>query len=648
MGVKNKKKQSESKLKKHVRRFLKNNAKEKVKGNPGDWMGDMSDSKKAAARLAAAPMPRMGYDPDESFEKLASTPVKNPVIAFNEALEKGKVAVAEAWMFEGCFDERGKLIENKELLNHLGLVVPYRIRYVEGSKYLLALKDARKVVESMPGRRGRLEEAKRKHLEAVEKLKSQGLIEDDFNTDTITRTYDANQYTEYTPLYGGPFNKQLYLYDYLSMHAKAFEAKNHNPIAKRIVDVLAQYAFGRRFQVRIKNERKKKVWEEFDTTNKIVHKLSEFWAKEYLTYGELMLDKTKWQSIDPSTVWDIITDPDDISKVYYYYQSYSTAFQTFTGYAVRGEPGSKNQAPIQYIIRQLPATQVLHIKGNVVSQEKRGRSILFPILGWLKRVKDYYNARVIRAQLEASFIWDDTIDGNAGDVQAHAATYSSMPLPASIFVHNKAVERKPMPAIESQGRGGSGGGISDDLLAFIATAVGIPKEFFNVVGAGSGNRATALVGSEPFEKVIEDLQAKFENLLLSIAEDVFVDAGVGYKKGDVEFTFPSVTKDTTSETIKNIGTGESMGYIDHQMAAEMFAAEMNITTYNYKDVQEKIKQDKENGIDPMMPPDGRFGRPSPFGGNVDGAPVDGDEVPEDVSPIKGQGKNNLKRQMNQL
>lgn len=626
MGVKKKNLKNKKVLKARAAAIVK-------KG--GDWMDGPTPGIKNKPK-SKLNQPAQPYDPEAEFDELKK-PVKNPVIAFNEALMAGKVEVEHAYIFEGKFDYRGKLIENKDHLDGLGLVIPYRINFVEGDEYKKSLQRAKEIIESARAKLGKLEEAKRRHLAAVEKLKEAGLLEDGFNTDVITRTYDQNQYTEYIPLYGGPFNKQLYLYDYLSMHAKAFEARNHNPIAKRIVDVISQYAFGRRFQVRIKNEKKKKIWKEFDAENKIIHKLSEFWSKEYLTFGELMIDKKKWQSIDPSTVWDIITDPDDISKVYYYYQSYSTAFQTFTGIKVTGEPGSAKQPPIKYIINQLPAHQVIHIKGNVVSQEKRGRSILFPILGWLKRIKDYYNARVIRAQLEASFIWDDSIDGDAADVQSHAQTYSTMPVAGSVFVHNKAVERKPMPAIESQGRGTSGG-ISDDLLAFIATAVGIPKEFFNVTGAGANTKATALVGSEPFEKVIEDIQAKFENLLLSIAEDVFIEAGVGYKKGDVEFTFPSVTKDTTSETIKNISSGEISGFIGHRMAAEMYAAEMNITTYSYDEEMAEIDRDRAEGHDPLMPPAGRFQRNPPANG--------GD--PEEGSEIHGEQKNRTKNEMRTL
>jgi len=576
------------------------------------------------------------YDPDKEFLDIQSTPVKNPVIVFHEALQGGKVQVEEAWLFEGRFDERGGLMKEAAHLEHNDLILPYRIRHVKGQEYRQALEAGKGQFETLPAKIKRLEEAKARHVKAIESLRKEGLLKEDFSTDTIYQPYDAAQYTEYAPTYGGPFNKQLYIYDYLTMHARAFEAKNHNPLAKRIVDVLAQYAFGRRFKVIIKNPQQKKIWDAFDEQYKIVHKMSKFWVREYLTFGELMIDKARWDSLDPSTVWDIITNPDDIGEVYYYYQNYPTAYQTFTGYKIKGEPGSDKQPPLKYVIRQLPAHQIMHIKSNVSSMEKRGRSFLFPILGWLKRIKDLYNAEVLKAQLEASFIWDDTVDGNAGDVAAHASQFSGMPKPASVFTHNKAVERKPMPAMTGSTRGS--GGVSDEILGFIATSIGIPKEFFNVMSAGGSNRATAVQSAEPFEKVIEDLQADFENLLQNIAEEVFELAGVPYEKGDVEFAFPSVTKDTTTETIKNIAFGETMGYIQHESAAEMYAGEMNITTYNYQDVQAAIKKDKANGIDPMMPPAGRF--PS--------SPLNGDGQDDVDSPIHGNGANKLKNQLKTL
>jgi hypothetical protein len=589
------------------------------------------------------------YTPDEDFEKL-QRPVRNPVLAFHEALTcedtnklpddhpfKGKkVEVEEAWMYEGCVNERGALLRDKKLLESRGIIFPFRVRQVEGKEYVRMIKESTKLHEKMPSYARSVREAKR---DLINNLKASRLLEDtDFAQDGMTTPFDSAQYTEYTPLYGGPFNKQLYITDYLTMHARAFEQKNHHPIAKRIIDVMAQYSLGRRFKVRWKDKKKEKVWNDFNHDFNIIHRCSEFWIKEYLLYGELMINKDNWQSIDPSTVWDIITDPDDITDVFYYYQTYSTAYQTFTGFRVPGEPGSEKQPGVKYIIRQIPAHQVIHIKGNVVSQEKRGRSILFPILGWLKRIKDLYDAQVIRAQLQACFLWDDTIDGSAADVSAHIASYASMPTKATFFAHNKAIERKAMAAIPGGER--SAAGVGDEILAFIATSVGIPKDFFNIIAQGGGSRATALVGSEPFEKVIEDLQAKFERLLLQIAEEIMESKGIQYEEGDVEFIFPSVTKDTTSEAIKNISLCEELGYFDHEMAAEMCAAELNVTNYDFDVVAKRQKQQQKENPELFMN----------SAANKNGAgdpPTDG-SVPNDVSPIHGQGKNNLKGQLDTL
>jgi hypothetical protein len=302
------------KTKKFSKKALRARARAIVaKSPPADWM----DTPTMGQSVHSAVKNIEKYNPDEEFEKLAKTPVMNPVIQFNQDLKEGKVEVEEAWLFEGRFDGRGALMKEAAHLKANDLVVPFRVVHVTGEEFNARLHVAEALFTELPEKVKRLGEAKEKHLRAVESLKKEGLLEDAFSTDQIQTSYDANQYTEYTPTYGGPFNKQLYIYDYLTMHARAFEAKNHNPIAKRVVDVLAQYAFGRRFKVRIDNKRQLKIWEDFDAKHHIVHKLAEFWSKEYLTYGELMIDKMRWDSIDPSTVWDIITNPDDIGEVYY-------------------------------------------------------------------------------------------------------------------------------------------------------------------------------------------------------------------------------------------------------------------------------------------------------------------------------------------
>jgi hypothetical protein len=628
-----------------------------AKGHPGDWRETAPEPvKKAYGEIIEN---QEVYDPD--FEtKEALRPIKNPILAFAESVKTGKATVAEAWLFSGQWDEHGKLVTDKRVRESIGdrSPRPYRILHTRGNDiYKQVTEAAASIWESLPGKSSKAREAYRDKLAMVNKLKEAKLIEDSFlfgdDYGGPNQQYDPNQYTEYTPLYGGPFFKQLYIQDYLKMHAYAFEAWNHNPVAKRIVELLSQYSFGRRFKVRIKDKRKAKIWEDFDNKFKIREKCSDFWVREFCIYGELMLDNQTWTSIDPSTVWDIITDPDNIDDKYYYYQSYPTAYQMFTGYRVAGEPGSQNVAASEYIVRQVPANRILHMKGNCVSVEKRGRSTLFPVLGWLKRVKDLYNATVIRQWLLASFIWDDTIDGSAADVQAHVAQYSSMPNPGSVFAHNKAITRQPMPAMESgSGRSAGGGSIGGELLAFIATAVGVPKEFFNVMSQGGGTRANALTSAEPFTKVIEDIQAKFEELLTEIARMVFANAGVDFDDDDIEFLFPSVTKDTTTETLKNLALAESMGWLAKETAAEMAAAELNITNYDFTDQQTKIQDESEQGLNltgaTPMPPGGRFGSTS--NGDGSGTSVDDTTSTDDEgeSDIHGQGKVDISRSLKKL
>jgi hypothetical protein len=559
------------------------------------------------------------YNPDGEFDELAK-PVLNPIVAFHEALRcedptklpasnpfKGiRVSVSEAWVYEGMFDKYGKLAD-KKVLEAKGVAWPasYRVRHIEGDKaYRQTLESSRIEWDTRaPKRRKELAAKQTAWLEAVKKMKKAGLVENSFDDsgwgwdgNGSGTQYDPNQYTEFAPTYGGPFFKQLYLTDYLRMHSLAFEAWNHNPVAKRIIELMAQYSFGRRFKVRIKDAKKEAIWKAFDAEHQIRENASAYWIREYCIYGEIMLNMDTWQLIDPSTVWDIITDPDNLKQVYYYYQSYPTAYQQFTGIRVAGEPGSDKVPGQEYIVRQIPAYKVLHMKGNCVSNEKRGRSLLFPILGWLKRIKDLYNAVVVRQWLLSCFIWDDTVKGNAADIAAHAAQYSRMPTAGSTFVHNESVVRQAMPAIDTAGGKSSGSGIGSEILAFIATAVGIPKEFLNIISASSGGtRATALTSAEPFTKVIEDMQAKFESLLTTIAKFAFQQAGVEYEEGDIEFLFPSVSKDTTSETIKNIATGETMGYLSKETAAEMFAGEMNITNYDFDQEQEKLTDEAKTG-----------------------------------------------------
>src|ERR1051326_7417531 len=126
-------------------------------------------------------------------------------------------------------------------------------------------------------------------------------------------------------------------------------------------------------------------------------------------------------------------------------------------------------------------------------------------------------------------------------------------------------------------------------------------------------------------------------MLTEIFKVAMEQAGLPYEEGDVEVLFPSVTKDTTTETLKNLAVAQAQGWIAKRTAAEMAAKELNITKYDFDEEQDKIKDEEKDGLGPLppVPPDGRFGLgPSPNGNGT--------------SEIHGDGKRALAAQLKTL
>ena len=123
----------------------------------------------------------------------------------------------------------------------------------------------------------------------------------------------------------GPYHKQLYLADYLLMHARAFELKNHHPLAKAIIDITTRFALGRSVTVEIGDDAVRLLWEEFATRNELDEKVR-VWSDDLTWQGELMIRHRTllpgmlkvWEQ-DSSTCWEIVTNPEDISQVFYYH-----------------------------------------------------------------------------------------------------------------------------------------------------------------------------------------------------------------------------------------------------------------------------------------------------------------------------------------
>lgn len=492
-------------------------------------------------------------------------------------------------------------------------------------------------------------------------LESQPMDSFDFGNDDFGSFDGSGPNNEFIPMLGGPFSKQLYLTDYLDMQAKCFWIKNHHPLGKAIVSTLRNYVVGKGVKVLFKNPDCQKSWDDF-CERVGFHRMLRSDVETLIWGGEIMTEKTKdrqrrptLRQIDPSTVWEIVTDPIDIRLVFYYHQQYPTQWQLMY---------KNTDQSTEYVINDIPADKIIHVKENVTPGEKRGRSDLFSVISWLKRQRDWFNAKVVKAQLEESWALDIAIDGDQSDVDRIAADNQviQVPMAGSTRVHNKDVVYTYLQPTSSSTSGRDN--VGEQLITIIAVGAGMAPEWMGGGGGAASTRATAFVKESPSTRNIEDKQRTVEEYIKEIKDFVIKadqDCGIlkdmqvrpssvgnlkqAISKNDwkgaakellaltglkdvtepmdssCEVIFPEFNTEDRSIKIKDIMMGEMKKYISHSRAATMYAQEMAINSYDPDQEKEDIDIEQESGIGvewsagtelgpdgkPLKPPDGKAG-----------------------------------------
>lgn len=442
---------------------------------------------------------------------------------------------------------------------------------------------------------------------------------DNFASDNFPGSSGANAGLvgdDFVPLLGGPFNKQPYLYDYLRAHAYCFNEYHHHPFARAIVHITRDFVLGRGYRVDSDDPRALALWRAFEKVNNL-EKLMEQIVLEGSIYGENMIwwlpnqetyiayqDRPgqepqqgiipRIRLIDPSTCWEIVTYPEDITRVLYYQLVFPTQYQIYTGRdAGQPVPSSK------FVMQQLPADDVMHFKYNSVSNEKRGRSDLFPVLGYLKWVKDCVSYKLISLKKQSAWTEDISVEGSQTDVDNLAGALKSMGTyePAgSRFIHTSKIERK---YLANQGTGGT----SDDMtlthgVDMIAVGTQIPVSYFGMSKSAGQNKASAIVGTEPFAKKIQRRQNDAAGIVQSLWTK-FQDTW-GVKGAECKITFPEIISQDSSAKLKDIKFAEDCGYISKETAAPMAAEELDIDDYDWKTESQKIAAEEPGPLTPVI------------------------------------------------
>jgi len=457
------------------------------------------------------------------------------------------------------------------------------------------------------------------------------------------------------PLMLGPFNRNLYLYDFLDQASKAFEAWNHNPLAKAIVSIMCHFILADGFKVKFHSAR---MQEEFDKWCEGVN-WNEKWrllVKDAEIVGETFLhdpDGLSMKIWDATTVWEIMTNPRDINDVYYAYRQFPTQWQM--PLSADGAPLPEGGKVQDYVIEQFPPEQWLQVKLNATVGEKRGRSTLFPNLTWLKRFRDWFNAVVVKAHINNAFVVWWQVNGGDADVQAlkNNADFTTMPPPGSAWFTNMQVT--PNLLTNQVGLSGSDR-TGEALMTIIATCAGLPPEYLGV--AGSAPRATGIKRGEPamkmFEsrqqiwreaiswkvrrwieaaireaivptteprpatvrRIIQEIRAKRYRGALNVLKALIIGGELEDKIDQgFEVIMPQVQPEDQAAAIKNLAIGRSTGVYSQETYATRFAELNDDKDYDYDAERERMEHEAEMGIYP----------PS----------AAGDTIPEEPPPDEG-------------
>ena len=399
---------------------------------------------------------------------------------------------------------------------------------------------------------------------------------------------------------GGPFSKQLYLADYLKMHAECFFELHHNPLARRAVQMQTDFVVGRGLKVQAQDDRFQEAvdnWIESDDGSERVRQLcfDLSWQGEvaWRLYVKAASDGggITVRSLDPSTLWEKITLPSDVEKVFGWWQQYPGPFNIYSMMQ-----GGQQVPMTSYTLKVIPADEVLHVAINIAYGEKRGRSDLFPGLPWLKRIRDYVALATESAKYVDAFAWDVLVKGNAGDVQAalNDPTVQKVPRPGSAWWHNGAIQPTPMSS-----KTGSYSGrevILNQLVQLFAASFGIPLEFLGF--SEGGTKATAIAATSPWAKWVQMRQSVLEQFLKKFfrkLKEALVATGqlAADVDPEVEITWPEPAPEDVDVRMKRLAFMLAEGVIDQKTFTTMCAAEGGITTYNYEKMKASIQKDRD-------------------------------------------------------
>ena len=307
-----------------------------------------------------------------------------------------------------------------------------------------------------------------------------------------------------------------------------------NPWARNIIDITTNFIAGSGFsyQAEDNNEKVQEFIDNFwnDPDNRLTLKLSEM-VNRVLRDGEIFIRYFKHKNgkvilrfIDPDEIYSVNVDKNDRERVLFY------------RYYVTSHIDDENNT-VDGIDKEIPAKDMQHIKINVDSDVKRGRSILEPALKPLKYYEDWLFGRVVINRMKSSIFLEEIIDrGSPSDVATlknaqtqreniTSRTVYKLPRYGTKVIHGSNITYKwSDPNIKADDTKEDG----RQIRLSIAAAVGIPEHIVTS-DASNNNYSSILLSQVPYIRKIQAWQEMFGYSLKEMFQQVVchgIDVGV--------------------------------------------------------------------------------------------------------------------------
>ena len=353
-------------------------------------------------------------------------------------------------------------------------------------------------------------------------------------------------------------NRDLYILTQKRMQDIAFYLYDSNPLAKRIIEITRDFVVGDGFTYTSENPDILELIDNFwnDPDNNLDVEL-DVNVLELGIFGELCLPvwvnpangAVKLGYIDPVTILKVIKDKRNpkISKTIEWKPINAREERTMDVINIDKNINSKSYG--------LLTGKCFFFAINKVSGATRGRSDLLTLADWIDGHDQFLFARLERAFLLNTFIWDVTCEGMTKEELIEFVKGLAMPKSGSIRAHNEKITWKSeTPKLEAADASEEARMFKQQILG----GSGFPEHWFGETSKTT--RATALETSLPTLKKLKSRQKTVKNFIKHIVNFV-IDQAIIYKKSGFKQNMDRSFKIVPSPIVSrdNKGLMESVG-----------------------------------------------------------------------------------------